>query len=318
MLFSRGTCSVSSPQHPTIKGHLHQELYELQTHPSTLSAAVSTTVLIQIELGKRHPSRSTYRRMMLNNGGYGLGNIQDEGNHLPEVCYPCQQRKQRVTINREPVQRRSAKLEMLHSDMAGPFPSFHGKSRYFIIYIDDCTRFTWGFTLKTKTSAEIEPLMQNFSHDVDSDQQCRHLRCDNGTGEYTSSLIRHLLADRHIRLEPCAPYTKHQNGVSKRKIQTIVNMMRTMLLGAHLDVSFWAKASPVAVHILNRLPTKSLNFHLPYKALNDFRLNLSYLRVFGCVGYMHIAEDICRKLELKSVRCILVGYVEGTTKLWQM
>ena len=61
----------------------------------------------------------------------------------------CKYRKKSST-------RASRKLELIHSDLCGPFPtnSVSG-SRYFIIFVDDATRYTWVYFLKRKNSKEV-------------------------------------------------------------------------------------------------------------------------------------------------------------------
>ena len=38
------------------------------------------------------------------------------------------------------------------------------------------------------------------------------------------------------------------------------------------------------------------------------KLNISHLRVFGSIAYMHVSDEKRRNLDAKSEKCILVGY----------
>src|SRR5438046_4492284 len=60
-----------------------------------------------------------------------------------------------------------------------------------------------------------------------------------------------------FRSEPSAPYTQNQNGVSERKIRSIVEKARCMLHDASLGARFWAEAVSTAVYLLNRSPTRA-------------------------------------------------------------
>ena len=63
-----------------------------------------------------------------------------------------------------------------------------------------------------------------------------------------------------IRREFTAPYYPSQNGVSERMNRTIQEKIRSMLSNAELPNGFWAKALATAIHLINRLPNKRLDF----------------------------------------------------------
>lgn len=54
---------------------------------------------------------------------------------------------------------------------------------------------------------------------------------------------------------------------------------------------FWVEAANMAVYLLNLLPTKALNFHVPFEKWYYSKPTVEHLRIFGCVCYMHIPED---------------------------
>ena len=146
----------------------------------------------------------------------------------------CQYNKQSST-------RASKKLELIHSDLCGPFPtnSVSG-SRYFIIFVDDATRFTWVYFLKTKCAEEVLRVFQQFKAlaEKEAEAPIRRFRCDNGTGEYSNRLFTDFLSTDGISFEPSAPYTQNQNGVSERAIRTIIEKARSMPLNTKLMEGF--------------------------------------------------------------------------------
>ena len=55
------------------------------------------------------------------------------------------------------------KLKLVHSDLYSPFPTKSiSRSKYFIIFVDDATRYTWVYFLKTKSSEEVFNVFQQF------------------------------------------------------------------------------------------------------------------------------------------------------------
>ena len=62
-----------------------------------------------------------------------------------------------------------------------------------------------------------------------------------------------------------------------------------------------------ACHVLNRVPTKNKEI-TPFEEWEKKRLNLSYLRTWGCLAKVHVPINKKRKLGPKTVDCIFLGY----------
>ena len=81
-----------------------------------------------------------------------------------------------------------------------------------------------------------------------------------------------------------------------------------MRLHVGLPKLFWAEAVNIAAHLINRGPSTPLNFKLSDEVWSGRKVNLSYLKVFDCVSYMHIDFIARTKLDTKSKKCFVVGY----------
>ena len=81
----------------------------------------------------------------------------------------------------------------------------------------------------------------------------------------------------------------------------------------HVPPQYWSDAVSTAVHLLNRLPSKVLNFKTPLQVLGShvsLPTNLMlHPRVFGCVAYVHLHKNQRTKLEPCAHRCLFLGYV---------
>ena len=53
---------------------------------------------------------------------------------------------------------------------------------------------------------------------------------------------------------------------------------------------YWAEAVVIAAYLRNRVPTRSLKSTTPYVKWYERKLNLSYVRVFGCMFNAYIPE----------------------------
>lgn len=73
--------------------------------------------------------------------------------------------------------------------------------------------------------------------------------------------------------------------------QTIVNVVRTILIQASLPSQFWVEALLVSVYVLNKITRASIYFRTPHELLHQESLNIQGLRVFGCARYPHISAS---------------------------
>ena len=63
---------------------------------------------------------------------------------------------------------------------------------------------------------------------------------------------------------------------------------------------------------MNRCPKKSVKNKVSEEAWTCMNHSVSHLKVFGCVAYAHIPDELRRKLDKKGQKCILVSYSEDT------
>jgi len=164
------------------------------------------------------------------------------------VCDICAKVKAKEIFQRkDPVRRATKPLELIHSDLCGPItPASKSGCRYYILYIDDVSRFSWVSFLRTKTAPEICKVFREFKALVELKFSARitRFRCDNGKGEYGNDAFRAILSEIGISFEPAPPYTQYKNAVSERMIQTHNAKARAMILDCsnRLPPSMWAEA----------------------------------------------------------------------------
>ena len=57
-------------------------------------------------------------------------------------------------------------FELIHSDVWGPSPvASIGKSRYFVIFIDDYSRYSWIFPMKSRSETQFSKRIKTFRSD---------------------------------------------------------------------------------------------------------------------------------------------------------
>ena len=178
---------------------------------------------------------------------------------------------------------------------------------YFLSFIDDETHFTRVYVLKKK-----DEVFQKFREwraiaERESGHRVKTLRTDN-RGEYTSMEFKEYLKAEGVRHELRIPKTHEQNGVAERTNMTLVEAVRSMLIGAKLPKKVWTESLLTAVYLRNRSPSKAVVSMTPFEARNGYKPDVSYLRVFGCAVYAHIEKDERSKLDSKAGKCILLRY----------
>jgi hypothetical protein len=98
-----------------------------------------------------------------------------------------------------------------------------------------------------------------------------------------------------------------QNGVSERRNRTLMDMVRSMLSYSTLPISLWMEALKTAVHILNRVPSKSVS-KIPYEMWTGRKPILNYLHVCGCPAEAKLFNPSIEKLDPKAVSYHFIGY----------
>jgi transposase InsO family protein len=108
-------------------------------------------------------------------------------------------------------------LELVHGDLCGPItPTTHGGRKYFILLVDDCSRFMWLQLLTSKSEAAEAIKKFKARAEAESGKKLRVLRTDRG-GEFTSVEFAAYCAKEGVVRHHTAPYTLQQNDVVERR-----------------------------------------------------------------------------------------------------
>jgi len=205
----------------------------------------------------------------------------------------------------------SSQFDLIHSDVWGPSPiSIKGRSRSYVSFIDDHTRYCWVYLLKHHSKffeiyAAFRALIKTQHSAV-----IKCFRCDLG-GEYTSNKFCQMLAlDGTIHQTSCTD-TSEQNGVAERKHRHIVETACSLLLSAFVPSEFWGEVVLTTVSLINTIPS-SHNLGLsPFEKLYGYVLDYSSFRVFGCTCFVLRPHVERSKLSSRSAICVFLGYGEG-------
>ena len=195
-------------------------------------------------------------------------------------CSHCLAGKQRrVSFMSSEPKRKSKVLDLVHSDVCGPMKTQSlGGAYYFVTFIDDCSRKTWAYTLKTKD--KVLDTFKTFQASVEREtgKKLKCIRTDN-RGEYIGPFDKYC-QDQGIRYQKSLPKTPQLNGLAERMNRTLVERVRCLLSQSKLPKYFWGEALSTVVHLLNLTPCVSLKF--------EFQIMFGVVKmlpttIFGCL-----------------------------------
>ncbi|GJS11813.1 putative RNA-directed DNA polymerase [Tanacetum coccineum] len=132
--------------------------------------------------------------------------------------------------NKKGATRSTGLLELIHTDIYGPFLS---------------------------GIAKVENQLDRKSIVVRSDRGCEYYGRHTDIGQAPRSFFD-FCKDHGIINQYTMPGTPQQNGVAERSNPTLMNMVRSMLANSNLPKFLWTEALKIVVHILNRVPSKSV------------------------------------------------------------
>nr|GFB17641.1 retrovirus-related Pol polyprotein from transposon TNT 1-94 [Tanacetum cinerariifolium] len=229
-----------------------------------------------------HLNFATINNLVKNNLVRGLPKMKFKKDHLSSAC-------EQGKIHRKHHKSKTAfpsnqPLYLLHTDLCGLMrvESINGK-RCVLVVVNDFSRYTWVFFLRSKDEASENKTLATFFDEVGISQQFSATR------------------------------TPQQNGVVERRNQTVVEAARTMLTFAKLPLFLWAEAIATTCFTQNHLIIHKRFDKTPYELINRRKPNIKFFHMFGCRCYLLNDYDDVGKLKAKGDIRVFVGYAKVFT-----
>ncbi|CAI7874095.1 unnamed protein product, partial [Closterium sp. NIES-53] len=221
------------------------------------------TLLCHHRLG--HPSlprlRSMYSRFLVSSLPRSLPPLPPSP---APPCIPCVEGRQRAAPHSSSFPPIEAPLQTLHLDVWGPARvRGQGHERYFLLVVDDYTRYITVFPLQRKVDVPdvlipwIRATRLQLREWFQSDISVLRLYSDRG-GEFSSDLLAAFCAEHGIRQTFTLLASPQQNGVAERRIGLVMEVTRTSMIHAAAPHFLWPFAVRYAAHQLNLWPRVSL------------------------------------------------------------
>ncbi|KAJ9542204.1 LOW QUALITY PROTEIN: hypothetical protein OSB04_028710 [Centaurea solstitialis] len=220
-------------------------------------------------------------------------------------CVSCLKGKQHKSTHKsKEINTISAPLQLLHMDLFGlTNVTSIGKKSYCLVIVDDYSRFTWVFFLRTKdeTSGLVKPFVIRVENKTNL--KVKVIRSDNGT-EFKNADLNSFCEEKGIERQYSTPRTPQQNGVTERRNRTLIEAARTMLL----PITFWAEAVNTACYVPNRVLIVKSKGKTPYELFEKKKPFIGFLKPFGCPWTILNTKSHLGNFDSKSEDGFLVGY----------
>ncbi|CAI7906326.1 unnamed protein product [Closterium sp. NIES-54] len=233
--------------------------------------------------------------------------------HSPTLpCLPCVEGRQRAAPHSSGFPPTTAPLQTLHMDVWGPPPvGGTDQERYFLLVVDDYTRYTTVFPLRCNAdvSGVLIPWIRATRRQL-RERFCRdflvlRLHSDRG-GEFSYDLLADFCRDGGIRQSFTLPASPQKNGIAEHRIGLIMEVARTSIIHAAAPHFLWPFAVRYAAHQLNLWPRVSEPETLPTLR---WTVKVGDASVFWVWGALSLVRDAkASKISSRTLRCVFLGF----------
>ncbi|CAI5485171.1 unnamed protein product [Closterium sp. Yama58-4] len=228
------------------------------------------------------------------------------------TCVPCVEGRQRAAPHSSEFPPTEAPLQTLHMDVWGPARvRGQGHERYFLLVVDDYSRYTTVFPLRRKDEVTevlidwIRAARLQLRKSFGSDFPVLRLHSDRG-GEFSSGPLRAFCHARGIRQTFTLPASPQQNGIAKRRIGMVMDVARTSMIHAAAPHFLWPFAVQYAAHQINLQPRVSMPDTSPTLRWTGQVGDASAFRVWGSLDF--VRDLSTNKLSSRAVPCVFLGF----------
>ncbi|CAI7799055.1 unnamed protein product [Closterium sp. NIES-53] len=229
------------------------------------------------------------------------------------TCVPCVEGRQRAAPHSSTFPPTEAPLQTLHMDVWGPARvRGQGHERYFLLVVDDYSRYTTVFPLRSKGDVTellidwIRAARLQLRECFGSDFPVLRLHSDRG-GEFSSARLGAFCRARSIRQTFTLPASPQQNGIAERRIGMVMDVARTSMIHAAAPNFLWPFAVQYAAHQLNLQPRVSVPETSPTLRWTGKVGDASVFRVWGSRAFVRdLSAD---KLSPRAVPCVVLGFL---------
>ncbi|CAI7843193.1 unnamed protein product [Closterium sp. NIES-54] len=238
---------------------------------------------------------------------------------LAPPCLPCVEGRQR-TAPHSSFPPTTDPLQTLHMDVWGPARVIgQGGERYFLLDVDDYTRYTAVFPLQSKV--DVRGVLIRWIRDVRLQLRARfredlpvlRLHSDRG-GELCSHLLEDFCGAEGIVQSYTLPASPQQNGIAERRIGLVMEVARTSMIHAAAPHFLWPFAVRYAAEQPNLWPRVS---HPETSPTLRWTGEVGDASTFWVCGSLSLVRDLpMGELSPRTLQCVFLGFLTDAQP-WQ-
>ncbi|CAI7887034.1 unnamed protein product [Closterium sp. NIES-54] len=227
-------------------------------------------------------------------------------------CLPCVEGRQRAAPHSSSFPPKTAPLQTLHMDVWGPARvSGQGRERYFLLVVDNYTRYTTIFPMRSKGEVPdilipwIRVVRLQLREQFKEDLPVLRLHSDRG-GEFFSDLLRDFCRGEGILQSFTLSASPQQNGIAERRIGLVMEVARTSMIHAAAPHFLWPFAVRYAAHQLDLWPRVALLETSPTLRWTGEVGDASVFRVWGSRAF--VRDTSADNLSAHAIPYVFLGF----------
>ena len=137
-------------------------------------------------------------------------------------------------------------------------------------------------------------------------------KTDNGT-EYFNSILGPYLLEHGIIHQSSCMATPQQNKISERKNHDLLEVAWSLMFSTNVPKYFWGEAVLIASYLINRMPTRVLQYQTPIEVLKNCYPNIRLVsslppKIFGYSVFINTHAQNKTKLDPRAPKCLFLEY----------
>lgn len=251
--------------------------------------------------------------------------IESNPGKKKQVCEACQLADAPKQISRRKIGQAYGVFGRVHFDLVQNQTAHNGHIWLTHFYLDGIRcHFVFTHTKKNECQMAVRKFIALVKNWLKIEIRVFHYDNERSAGNEVESMIE----AEGCTIEHSPPGLPEMNGPAERSGGVVVRTARALINDTDLPRHLWPEAVYAAAYILNRVPTKMNNkWMIPWNELlkhaapdgvKDQVINLSNVRLYGCLVYSRILKRVqSEKMAPRAEIGYLVGYVsKNLYKIW--
>jgi hypothetical protein len=214
---------------------------------------------------------------------------------------------------------KNRRLGLVHMDAGGPFPLSFDRKKYILLFIDTFSNKMFNANLSSLSECVDEIVGFARRHLNLTKTSVGVFRADNATYFAKSRKLARWLDELAISRQFSAPRSPAQNGKAENGIGYADSLARAFMIHADAPQKLWSLAMNQGILVSGCFPHPHKPGTTPDELFNGVKPDVSWIRVWGCVAYMHIHKEIRgprSKFKIRALRLMHVGWDSGVRKCY--